>query len=269
MSEKFRVMIIGTGGMARLFTRILKRKVSALAVASRYPGKAKALSKRMKVKWALIEDVDKFNTIIFTTPSKHLPEMVEKVSENLMKGSLVMDITSVKMGIVDAVKNKLPNYVEYISLHPLFGPATRNHRKCRIAVIPIRDAGSLNRVVNLFKRIGLNVVVTAPEEHDALMAFIQVAHHVTYLSLALALWESVDPKLLGKYSTRSLRQTALMFKSLHRNFKVIKEIQESNIYGDLARRKLIECINKLGSDDREAWKNVEKALKKLPQAILP
>ncbi|MCD6342036.1 MAG: prephenate dehydrogenase/arogenate dehydrogenase family protein, partial [Thaumarchaeota archaeon] len=138
-----------------------------------------------------------------------------------------------------------------------------------IAVIPIRDAGSLIRVVNLFKRIGLNVVVPAPEEHDALMAFIQVAHHVTYLSLALALWESVDPKLLGKYSTRSLRQTALMFKSLHRNFKVIREIQESNIYGDLARRKLIECINRLGSDDREAWKNVEKALKKLPQAILP
>ena len=259
------LMIVGTGGMARLFARTLREKVSTIAVSSRFPEKAKKLSAKLGIKWALMDYAGDFDSILLTTPPQHLPEVAARISEKMAPGSLLMDISSVKVGVVEKIEERIPEYIEYISLHPLFGPTAKKIRGYSIAIIPVRGRAFLNDLIALFESVGLNVIITSAREHDRVMSAIQVAHHMAYLSLALTLWESLDPDSVAKYGTRSLRRTLSTFKMLRGNLKVIREIQELNVYGDQARGKLIECIEKLARNDAEAWAAVEKALEMLPR----
>lgn len=261
------LMIVGTGGMARLMARALKEKIPKLAISSRSPEKAKKLSTRLGVRWAVMDEAAEYNSVLLTAPPQSLPEAAAAISEKMRPGSLLMEISSIKVGVVERVNEKIPDGIEYISLHPLFGPSARRIRGYSIAVIPVRGEKFLNAVAGLFESIGLNVVVTSPQEHDEAMSMIQVAHHMAYLSLALSLWESLTPDMIAKYGTRSLRRTFMVLKMFRGNLGVIKEIQEMNVYGGRARAKLVECIERLGRMDPDAWENVKKALKELFRAV--
>ena len=261
------LMIVGTGGMARLLAKMLKKRIPRIALSSRSPEKARRLSSKLGIKWALMDQAADFDAVLLTAPPQHLPEAAEKVSGKMRPGSLLMDISSVKVGVVEKVEEKIPKEIEYISLHPLFGPKARKFRGYSLVVIPIRGEKFLNSIIEVFESVGLKVAASSPEEHDKIMSAIQVAHHMAYLSLALTLWKSLDPDLIAKYGTRSLRRTLSTFRMLRGNMRVIREIQELNVYGDQARRKLIECIEKLAENDPEAWSDVEKALEVLPRIL--
>lgn len=267
MSRIESLMIVGTGGMARLLARTLREKIPKIAISSRIPEKAARLSARLGVRWASAEEAAEYDSVLLTAPPQNLPEAVAAISEKMRPRSLLMDISSVKVGVVERIEEKITREIEYISLHPLFGPKARKIDGCSIAVIPVRGEIFLNPVVELFKSVGLNVVVTSPREHDEIMSVIQVAHHMAYLSMALTLWESLSPEIIAKYSTRSLRRTSSIFRMLRGNLRVIKEIQELNVYGDRARKKLIECIGRLGAGDPRSWADVEKALEELPRIL--
>lgn len=263
MSQIESLMIVGTGGMARLLARTLRKKIPKIALSSRSPEKAKKLSAKLGIGWALMEDAAEYESVLLAIPPQNLPDTAAAISEKMRPRSLIMDISSVKVGVVEKIEEKISREVEYISLHPLFGPTTRKIDGYSIAVIPIRSETFFNHVVELFKSVGLNVVITSPREHDEIMSMIQVVHHIAYLSMALALWESLSPEVIAKYGTRSLRRTSSLFKMLRENVRVIREIQELNVYGDRARRKFIECIERLAGRDPRAWADVERALEEL------
>jgi len=258
-----RLAVIGTGGMARLFARILKGRFEEIAVISRDPEKARKLSRRLGLSHATLSDVGSFDVLLFTTPSQHLPNMVKAVSRDLRSGALVMDISSVKSGIVEKVAEVLPGSIEYISLHPLFAPWTKEIQGQNLVMIPVRGSSFLSLMEKLFADVGLRVVVASPEEHDQVMALIQVAHHLSYLSLALTMRRLLEPGELDLYATRSLRRTFSMFKSFSRNLKVIKEISSLNPYKSWALNELRNSMKELEEGSDEAWREVEEALKEL------
>ncbi len=258
-----KLAVIGTGGMAKLFTRILRGRFKEIAIISRDPKKAEKLSRRLGVSYAKLSDLKQFDILLFTTPSQHLPNMVKAVSQNLKAEALVMDVSSVKVGIVEKVAEALPSSIEYISLHPLFAPSTRKIQGNNLVMIPIRGELFLNMMKRLFEELGLRVVVSSPEEHDKIMALVQVAHHLSYLSLALTLWNFLGSERLDPYVTRSLRKTFSMFKMFSRNLKVIKEISSLNSYKAWAINELMNSMKRLEEGDEQAWRAVEKALEEL------
>lgn len=260
--------IIGAGGMARILVRILKPRASRMSIISRSLEKAKRFSRRMRISCSTIERLGEYDVVILTAPSQHLPEVAEKISAKLREGSLLMDVSSVKLGVVEKISEKLPGGVEYLSAHPLFGPATRRLAGNRIVLVPIRGESYLDRIRAIFEDAGLRVVFSTPEEHDRIMAFIQVAHHLSYLSLALTLMEN-DSEIVRDYATRSLRNTLRMFRSLSGNLRVIREIAENNLYGEEAAALLRSSIDRLMRAEEDAWNKVEKALKTLPEKALP
>ena len=260
--------IIGAGGMARILVKILRWRAARLSIISRSLEKAKRFSKRMKVSYSTIDELGEYDAVILTAPPQHLPEVAQRISPRLREGCLVMDVSSVKLGVVEKVLERLPERVEYLSVHPLFGPATRKLAGNRIVLIPIRGESYLDGLKALFEDAGLKVVFSTPEEHDRIMAFIQVAHHLSYLSLALTLWER-DSEIVRDYATRSLRRTLRMFRSLSGNLRVIREIAGSNSYGGEAAEALKASIDRLMKLDEDAWSRVEEALKTLPEKALP
>ncbi len=262
-SRSLKVAIIGAGGMARILARIFKGRVSRIAIISRSMEKAKLFSRSLGIDYAPLDSVGEFDVMVLTPPPDALPEVVRRISPRLRAGSLVMDISSVKLGVVDEIASILPGEVEYLSIHPLFGSRARRLPGNVVVLIPVRGSSYLRVIRSVFESAGLRVVESTPEEHDRIMAYVQVAHHLSYLSLALTLWNGLGSEKARRLATRSLRRTFAMFELFHDNLKVIREIATLNRYGAEAVRHLKRMLDRLADGDPEAWAEVEKALREL------
>lgn len=258
-----RLAIIGAGGMARILVKIFKGRVSEVAIASRSLEKASRFSRKMGVSCSAIESIGEYDAVILTTPSQHIPEVVGRISPLLRDGSLLMDISSVKLGVVEKVLELLPSGVEYLSIHPLLGPAARKLAGNRVILIPVRGSSYVGIVKMIFEDAGLRVAFSTPEEHDEIMAYLQVAHHLSYLALALALYDR-GPEILEDHATRSLKGTMRMLRMLRGNLRVIREIAESNRYAGRAVEALKKSVDELARGGDDVWRRVEEALRILP-----
>lgn len=259
-----RFAVIGAGGMARILVKILKHRVSELAIISRSPEKARRFSERMGISHSSFDSVGEYDVVILTTPPRHLPGVVERIAPMLREGSLLMDISSVKLGVIERVLEVIPSGVEYLSIHPLFGPSTRRIAGNRVVLIPVRGSSYTNTIREILEDSGLKVSFSTPEEHDEIMAYVQVAHHLSYLALALTIYDR-GPEILEGYATRSLRKTMRMLRLFRRNLRVIREIACSNRYGGQAAEALKKSIDSLIRGDDRAWRRVEEALRLLPE----
>ncbi len=255
--------IIGAGGMAKLLVKIFKGRVSEIVIISRNPEKAKSFSRKMGIGYSMIESVGEYDVVVPTAPSQHIPEVVKKISPLLREGSLLMDISSIKLGVVEKVLELIPGQVEYLSIHPLFGPMARRLAGNRVILIPVRGSSYTEIIKAVFEDAGLKVTFSTPEEHDEMMAYVQVAHHFSYLALALTLYNK-GPEILEDYATRSMRKTMRMLRMFRGNLKVIREIAESNRYAGRAAEALKASIEELTRGGDDTWCRIEKALRILP-----
>lgn len=160
--------------------------------------------------------------ILATKPTDESINILSKYSGKL-RGSIVMDSFSVKMPMFRLIENEsLRAGFHYISVHPLFGELS-NPIGETVVLIPSKTGDDkLEITKDLFTGAGLNVVVlSSPEEHDRLMAYLQVAHHVLLLTLYAAL-RRIGLDLNTQLVTHSLRYT---FKALER---VLEQVEVSN-----------------------------------------
>ncbi|MCD6591759.1 MAG: prephenate dehydrogenase [Thaumarchaeota archaeon] len=259
--EKSRLAIVGAGGMARMLVKIFRKSIPDISIISRSLEKARRFSRRLGIGYASLDEIGGFDIVVLTPPSDVLPDVVKSISDRLKAGSLVMDVASIKLGVVDRISPILPESVEYLSIHPLFGPATRRLEGNRVILIPVRGESYLEPIRRVFEEAGLRVTYSSPEEHDRMMAFIQVAHHLSYLSLALTLWRNIGPDKTSDYLTRSLRKTFRMFRMFQANLKVIEEIARLNRFRHDAISSLKESLDELARGEPDAWRLAEEALK--------
>lgn len=258
-----RIAIVGAGGMAGILARIFRGRVSGTAIISRSPEKARRFSRRLGISCSTIESIGEYDAVILTIPPQHIPETLKKISPHLREGMLLMDISSVKLGVVEKVLALIPSGVEYLSIHPLFGPAARKLAGNRVVLIPVRGSSYVKAIKMIFEDAGLRVAFSTPEKHDEIMAYAQVAHHLSYLALALTLY-GAGPEILEEYATRSLRRTMRMLKVLRGNLRVIREIAESNRYTGMAAEALKKSIDEIARGGDDVWRRIEEALRILP-----
>lgn len=139
------------------------------------------------VKLASVEEVAGCGKVIFAVPWDSLAEAVTAAAPFLRPGTLVLDVTSVKMGPAELLPRLLPDNVEILCTHPLFGPQSGRDgiAGLRIALCPIRiERDRYYRVCDfLTDKLNLLVLKTNPEKHDREMARVQAVTH--FISRAL------------------------------------------------------------------------------------
>ncbi len=164
--------------------------------------------------------------ILATRPTQESLDLVIKYSGRL-RDSVVMDAFSVKTPMFRFLESEsLRSGFRYVSIHPLFGELS-NPIGETVVLIPSRSSGDgLAKARELFTNAGLNVVVlNGPEEHDKLMAYVQVAHHV----LLLTLYKAIRRAGLGL-------DTPLATHSLKYTLKALERVLEQpEVSGELFR----------------------------------
>lgn len=116
--------------------------------------------------------------VILAVPVSEMRGVAMRLAPLVTPGALVLDVGSVKVEPASIMLDTLPNHVEIVATHPLFGPISAHAglRGARIAICPLR--GRRFRVAAFCRRLGLEVIMTTPEEHDRDAAEVQGLTHL-------------------------------------------------------------------------------------------
>ena len=183
--------------------------------------------------------------VILAVPVQELERTVKAISQELRPGSLVLDVGSVKVVPAAIMRGGLPEDVEIVATHPLFGPqsAAGAIRGLKIAVCQIR--GTRGRSVAAFLRrvLGLKVILTTPEAHDREAAVVQGLTHL--IAKVLVQMEPLPTRM----TTRSfdlLMQSVNMVR--HDAPEVFQAIERSNPYSQDVRRRFFALASRLEAE---------------------
>lgn len=144
-----------------------------------------AFADEPNVRVAELADVARQDVVILAVPFDQLRVVTEQIGPYLRPGAVVIDVCSIKVKPLALLRSVLPAHVSIVGTHPLFGPQSGKHgiAGLPIAVCPERGPGQM-RIVRVLRRLGLNVTVVTPEEHDRQMAYVQGLTHLLGRAIA-------------------------------------------------------------------------------------
>ena len=197
-------IIGGTGGMGRWFANFLKKEGYTVHVSGRKTGMDMA------------EMAETCPVVIVSVPIGITCEVIKRVGPLMGKGSLLMDLTSLKE---KPVKTMLESSVaEVIGLHPLFGPQVRSMSGQNIALCPARTEKWHRWVRELLEKGGARIIETTPERHDEMMSLVQGLAHLNTIIMGLILRDmGVDKTELDMFSTPVFRTKLAFIEKIFAN----------------------------------------------------
>jgi len=125
------------------------------------------------------------DVVVVSVPIRETRTVVEQLGPLVRKDALLMDVTSIKTDPMAAMLASTQASV--LGTHPMFGPGVNTFQGQRIVICPGRGEGWFDWARQMFVARGLLVTEATPEQHDAMMAIVQVLHHFKTQVLGLAL----------------------------------------------------------------------------------
>ncbi|MCJ2131812.1 prephenate dehydrogenase/arogenate dehydrogenase family protein [Methylobacterium sp. E-045] len=183
--------------------------------------------------------------VVLAAPVSKLAEVVSAIGPHLRPGALVLDVGSVKVVAARIMADGLPDHVDIVATHPLFGPQSARDglKGLKIAVCPIRGRGGWRAAAFLRKRLGLDVILTDPETHDRAAASVQGLTH-----LIAKVFVEMEP-LPTRMTTKSfdlLMQAVGMVR--HDAPEVFDAIERANPYAADVRRRFFAHASRLETE---------------------
>ncbi|WP_207101014.1 prephenate dehydrogenase/arogenate dehydrogenase family protein [Paracoccus shandongensis] len=169
--------IIGFGAFGRLIARHLRPH---LALSACDPCVRPNDLTQVDPAGAALADI-----VVLAVPLAQVESVLHAIAPHLRPGATVIDVASVKVEPARLMLDLLPDHVQIIASHPLFGPASAAGGVAghRIAWCPLR--GRSHRLLAAFLRAqGLQVIPTTPDQHDRDMAVVQGLTHLIARSLS-------------------------------------------------------------------------------------
>ena len=126
--------------------------------------------------------------IMLSAPVGSFPGLVKSIAPALKKGSVLTDVGSVKGILVREIEKMMPKDVHYIGGHPIAGSDRSGidsanselFRNARCVITPTEnsDPSSLDKIQNLWKALGSEIIILDPEEHDRIYASVSHLPHL-------------------------------------------------------------------------------------------
>jgi len=206
-------------------------------------------AKKIGVNWCDFETVAGKEIVIFAVPLSSFETVLRRAVPFLQTDALCLDVCSVKIKPLELMRAHLPETVEIIGTHPLFGPQSGRIgiEGLRIALCPVRTTQTEKVRAFLADKLKLNVLEKSPEEHDREMAHVQALTHF----VARALDElHVEESDLATVSYEELMRAARLVSE--DSWELFQTIQQGNPFADTKRKafieKLIELENRMSQN---------------------
>ena len=128
------------------------------------------------------------DVVIISVPIRETRQVIEQIGPLLRPEALLMDVTSIKTDPVDAMLSSTRASV--VGTHPMFGPGVNTYQGQRVVLCRGRGEEWFQWVRQMLVARGLVITEASAEEHDSMMAIVQVLHHFKTQVLGLSLSRS-------------------------------------------------------------------------------
>ena len=125
--------------------------------------------------------------LIISVPIQHTCDVIREVAPFMKEGSVMVDVTSVKEGPTKTMGEALPDTIEYVPTHPIFGPRTTRLDNQVIVLTPDRKGKWYDKIYKYLESKNMRVIETTAEKHDFMMSIVQVLTHFSFISTASAI----------------------------------------------------------------------------------
>ena len=175
--------------------------------------------------------------VIMAVPLQGLMDSLLEVGPHLRPGQVIMDVCSVKEEPARLMQELLPQDVEIIACHPMFGPASAANGIAGLQVVlcPLRGK-TWRRIAAILRTLQLTVSVMTAEEHDRHAALSQGLMHL----IARAILPLGAPPAVRTRSYDLLCEAIEMVA--HDSPEVFETITRGNRYMAEVRTKLIRGL---------------------------
>jgi prephenate dehydrogenase len=186
--------------------------------------------------------------VVLAVPLAQMREVATAIAPHLRPGVLVVDVCSLKVAPLAILAEVLPEHVEILGTHPLFGPQSGKAgiAGLRIALCPLRGRRARLAARLLRHGFGLEVVQSTAEEHDRQMAYVQgLTHIVSRIVLAM------DVPPLELRTTTFEHLTRMVDTVRHDSEALFRTIARDNPYAAEVRQRFAqataEVMERLGA----------------------
>jgi len=170
------------------------------------------LAKRKGIIDSYFIDDDQFpadaDFLMMGTPVETIVPLTKRFLPRLKAGCIVSDVGSVKSEIVRGMEKILPKQIYFVAGHPIAGSeqwgakaARRDlfvHHRCILTPTKGTNRRALNKVAALWRKVGAEVEIMAPQVHDQVLGVISHLPHV----LVYALVNALERTRLGDFDVK-------------------------------------------------------------------
>lgn len=132
--------------------------------------------------------------VVLGTPVGSMPNVLADVAKHLAPGTLVTDVGSVKVSVIEMLPGLLPTGVDFVGSHPMAGSHLRgpDHARADLfegasCVVTPREGQRpeiIERVESFWRAVGARVKRRTPAAHDEEVAWISHLPHLVAFAFA-------------------------------------------------------------------------------------
>ena len=234
------LIVGGTGGMGRLLAGFFSLLGGEVKIAGRSLEKTRRSAKELEVQPGSLLDAATSDMVFISVPILETERVAVETASLMKDGDLILDISSVKTGVSDRIAARIPENLEYVSLHPLFGPDADHLYDQNIIAVPYQTGERWRRLDRVLREARVQLYPMTATRHDQGMAYVQGLHHFTMITLGLCLDRvAVCP------ATGSLRETEARIEKLLTGWDTIRGIQTMNPFVPTERQRFVETSQKM------------------------
>ena len=246
---KMNVGIIGgTDGLGKTLVYYFRDEFSVF-ITGRDHVKGKEVADELNVSYiesnaglANISDI-----LVISVPIEHTSDVIREVAPFMKSGSVMIDVTSVKEEPAKTMAEVLPENIEYIPTHPIFGPRTTFLDNQVIVLTADKKGKWYEKVYNYLESKNMRIIETTAAKHDYMMSIVQVLTHFSFISTASAIEKlRVDISETEDYESPIYNlMIDMIARIVAQNPYLTYNIQSMNNNGPKIRNTFTEAVSEL------------------------
>ncbi|MGB7969770.1 MAG: prephenate dehydrogenase [Methanobacterium sp.] len=279
-------IIGGTRGLGKWIASFLSNKGFDVVITGRNVATGESVSKKLGVDytWDNIQVASTADVVIIAIPIDITPKIIREIAPLMKEGSLLLDVTSVKMEPSKVMQEYAAPGVEVLPTHPMFGPRIRSLDGQVVVLTPVKTGQWYDKVFKFLESENSKVIVTTPEIHDRMMSIVQGLTHFAYICIASTIKKlDIDVKESRKFASpiynlmldtiaRITAQNPYLVYSIQTKNSFIKEAHETFLETFVELKDMISKEDEKGfvremSSAAKHLDDVESALGRSDKAI--
>ncbi len=242
------VGVLGFGSFGQFLTKHLVTAFHKVVAADLASKSKEAMD--LGAAWTTIEEAAQQDVVILAVPVARFARLVNHISQLFKPDSLVVDVCSVKMKTMRDMLEFLPEDVDFVGTHPLFGPQSAKSGLLGHKIVLCPGRIGQDRL-GVFKSLltngyGLQVVELDVEDHDREMARVQGLTH--FIARALQGCNIIESSL----ATEAFQKLTESMKLLSTDsWDLFATIENGNPFAAGLRRQFIQELEKLDTRLKE------------------